>query len=101
MNITYKLYRSKYPDQVFNSETIKFVIENDDHLAALDEILQHMLTQHIQDLPEIKKYGIAYVHRMCIEELEITKEDNVNLSKEAFEHYISTLGINIPVKWSI
>lgn len=100
MLVRYRLYRSKYPDVVFNSETIKFVIENDDHLVALDDILTRILSYHIQNLPEIKKFGIAYVQRMEIEFMEITDEDNVNLDEQSFRHYMSTINPNLRIVWS-
>ena len=101
MYIRYNLYRTgSHADEIFNSEMIEFVIENDNHLVRLDEIIIGILTQHIQNLDIIKKYGIAYVGRLEVVNLEITDKDNVNLTKEQFEHYIHTLNIQIPVLWN-
>lgn len=101
MYIRYNLYRTgSHSNEIFNSEMIEFVIENDDHLVRLDDILIGILTKHIQSLDIVKKFGIAYVGRMEIVNIEITDKDNVNLTKDQFEHYIHTLNINIPVIWN-
>lgn len=100
MLIRYKLYRSKHSDEVFNAEMIKFNIENDDHLVDIDNILQYLLTTHIQQLPEVKKYGTAYIGRMEIVNIEITDEDNLNLTEEAFRHYMSTIMPHLEIIWS-
>lgn len=101
MYIRYNLYRTgSHSDEIFNSEMIEFIIENDDHLVRLDEIIIGILTKHIQNLDIIKRNGIAYVGRMEVVNLEITDKDNINLEKEAFEHYLHTLNIHIPVIWN-
>lgn len=99
MYIRYKLYRADL-ETVFNSEMIEFVIENDDHLAMIDKILQDLLTHHIQNLEEVKKFGIAYVGKMELVNIEITDKDNVNLTEEAFRHYISTIMPHLSIVWS-
>lgn len=99
MYIRYKLYRTDMKT-VFNAEMIEFVIENDDHLVMIDKILQDLLTQHIHNLPEIKKYGIAYVGKMELVNIEITDKDNINLTEEAFRHYISTIMPYLQIIWS-
>lgn len=100
MYIRYKLYRADMKT-AFNAEMIEFIIENDDHLAMIDKILQDLLTQHIQNLSEIKKYGIAYVGKMEIVNIEITDKDNVNLTEEAFRHYMSTILPYLPIIWNV
>ena len=99
MYIRYKLYRADMTT-MFNAEMIEFVIENDDHLAMIDKILQDLLTQHIQSLEEVKKYGIAYVGKMEIVNIEITDKDNINLTEEAFRHYMSTIMPYLQIIWS-
>ena len=99
MYIRYNLYRADLKT-IFNSEMIEFVIENDDHLAMIDKILQDLLTQHIQNLEEVKKFGIAYVGKMEIVNIEITDKDNINLTEEAFRHYISTIMPYLSIVWS-
>jgi len=49
MYIRYKLYRSSVPDKAFKSEMIEVPIENDDHIAIIDKILQENLTQQISN----------------------------------------------------
>lgn len=101
MYIRYKLYRTgKNVDICFNTEMIEFVIENDDHLVMIDDILTSVLTKHLQSLPEVKKYGIAYVGRMEIVNIEITDKDYVNLTEEQFRHYMSTINPNLQIIWS-
>lgn len=99
MLIRYKLYRASKPDVVFNAEMIKVNIENDDHLIAIDDILTGILSQHIQNLPEVKKYGIAYVGRMEIVNLEVTDEDNLNLTEDQFRNYMANINPLLPIVW--
>lgn len=100
MYIRYKLYRSSVPDEVFNSEMIEVPIENDDHIVMIDKILQDVLTQHISNLPEVQKYGTGYIGRMEIVNIEINDNDNLNLTEEAFRHYMSTILPHLEIIWS-
>lgn len=100
MYIRYKLYRSSKPDEMFNAEMIQVNIENDDHLARIDEVIQGVLTQHLEQLPEVKHFGIGYVGKMDLVNIEITDDDNVNLTEEAFRHYMSTIMPNLEIVWS-
>lgn len=100
MIVRYELYRASKPDEIFNAEAVEFVIENDDHLVMIDDILTQMLSKHIQELPEVKRYGIAYVDRMKIVNIEITDKDVVNLTEESFRHFISTINPNLTIIWS-
>lgn len=100
MLIRYRLYRSKFPDQIFNAEMIQVDIKNDDHLVAIDDIITGVLSNHIKNLPDVKKYGIAYVDRMEIENIEITDDDVLDLSESAFRQYMSTITPNITIIWN-
>lgn len=100
MLIRYKLYKSSEPEKVFNAEMIEFVIEKDDHLIQIDDIMAGVLTRHLQELLEVKKYGIAYVGRMEIVNIEITDKDKIDLTEEAFRHYMSTINNHIPIIWN-
>ncbi len=100
MIVRYKLYRASKPEEVFNNEAIKINLENDDHLIAIDDILAGILAQHIQNLPEVKKFGIAYVGRMEIVNIEITDEDNVNLNETEFRSYITQIMPYLTVIWN-
>jgi len=103
MYITYELYRSSKPDEMFNAEKVEIPIENDDQLVAIDDIINKVLAVHIQNLPEIKKFGIAYVGTMKIIEIEMTDNDNLNMTEDQFRHFMSTINLflNIPIIWSI
>lgn len=101
MYVRYNLYRTgDHSNEVFNAEMIEFVLENDDHLVMIDDIMTGMLTQHIQDLEEIKKYGIGYVGKMEIVNIEITDKDYINLTEKQFKHYMSTINPKIPIIWN-
>lgn len=100
MFIRYNLYRSKYPEEIFNAEMIKVNIENDDHLIAIDDIMTGILAQHIKALPEVQKYGIAYVDRMEIENIEITDEDVIDLTEESFREYMATINPTLTIIWN-
>ena len=56
MYIRYKLYRSSVPDKAFKSEMIEVPIENDDHIAIIDKILQENLTQQISNYLKLCNY---------------------------------------------
>ena len=100
MLVKYKLYRASKPEEVFNAEMIKINLENDDHLIAIDDILAGVLAQHIQNLPEVKKYGIAYVGRMEIVNIEITDEDTIDLDETKFRSYMTQIMPYLTVIWN-
>lgn len=100
MYIRYELYRSSKPDEIFNQEAIEVVIENDDHLVMIDKVINDVLVQHIQNLPEVKKYGTAYIGRMKIVNIEITDKDKIDLTEEAFRHFMSTIMPYLEIIWS-
>lgn len=100
MLVKYKLYRASKPEEVFNAEMIKINLENDDHLIAIDDILAGVLAQHIQNLPEVKKYGIAYVDRMEIVNIEITDEDTIDLDETKFRSYMTQIMPYLTVIWN-
>ena len=90
MYIKYELYRVK--DQgLFNAEMIEWVLETDKDLIEIDRRIRDVLTQHISNLPEIKKYGIAYVGSMKIVGIEINENDNLGgLGEAEFRAYMSS-----------
>lgn len=100
MYIRYKLYRSSVPDQIFNSEMIEVPLENDDHIVMIDKVLQDVLTRHISELPEVQKFGTAYIGKMEIVNIEINDKDNLNLTEEAFRHYMSTIMPKLEIIWN-
>ena len=100
MYIRYKLYRSSKPEEIFNQEMIEVPIENDDHLVMIDKVIQDVLTRHISELPETLKYGTGYIGKMDIVNIEITDKDNINLTEDAFRHYMSTIMPKLEIIWS-
>ena len=92
MLVKYKLYRASKPEEVFNAEMIKINLENDDHLIAIDDILAGVLAQHIQNLPEVKKYGIA---QELIKGLTIQLSGKLDVS---FTENGIRLNITFPIK---
>lgn len=90
MYIRYELYRSKYPDQMFNAEMIQWDLQTDKDIIELDKRMRDVLTQHISNLPEVKKYGTGYIGRMKIVNIEITDNDYTShLGEEQFKAYVS------------
>lgn len=104
MLVRYKLYRASKPEEAFNAEMIKINLENDDHLIAIDDILAGVLAgvlaQHIQNLSEVKKYGIAYVGRMEIVNIEITDEGTIDLDETKFRAYMTQIMPYLTVVWN-
>lgn len=99
MLIKYILYRAKN-NEVFNQEAIKWNLERDEDILDLDARLQYVLTQHISNLPEIQKYGSAYVGKMEIVSVQITNEDyTCELDEEHFMNYIKEILPNLNVIW--
>lgn len=91
MYIKYELYRAKN-GELFNAEMIEWVLEKDEDIVELPERITYLLSQHIQNLPEIQKYGIAYVGRMKLAGIEINDNDYTSeLDKEHFTAYIRNL----------
>ena len=60
MYIKYELYRAKN-QELFNAEMIEWVLETDKDLIEIDKRMRDVLMQHIQNLPEVKKFGTAYI----------------------------------------
>ena len=103
MLIRYELYRSKYPDVMFNAEMIKWNLETDKDLIEIDRRLGEVVTQHIQSLPEIQKYGLGYMGRVKIVNIEITDEDDLGgIDESGFRVYLTNpeVNVNVPVIWS-
>ena len=98
MFIHYKLHRSKNND-IIEEGKIQFNLTKDDHLIALDDIVVNLLSDYVNNLDIVQKYGIAYVGNMDITSLEITNDDiAVNVSAESFNDYFRGLGLNPNIK---
>jgi hypothetical protein len=88
---------------MFNAEMIKWNLETDKDLIEIDRRLGEVLTQHIQTLPEIQKFGTGYMGRMKIVNIEITNEDDLGgLDEVGFKTYLTNpeVNVNIPVIWN-
>lgn len=102
MYIKYELYRSKN-QELFNAEMIEWVLNDDKDLIEIDKRMRDVLVQHIKTLPEIQKYGIAYVGRMKIAGIEINDNDNLGgLNEEEFRKYMSSPDVMpyLDIKWN-
>lgn len=103
MYIKFNLYRSKFPDEPFKSEMIQWDLKNDRDLIEIDRRMRDVLATHIQSLPEVKKYGIAYIDRMQIVEIEILDSDDLGgLDEEQFRAYMQNEEVMpyLQIKWS-
>lgn len=91
MYIKYELYRAKN-QELFNAEMIEWVLEKDEDIIELPERMTYLLTQHIQSLPEVQKYGTGYIGRMKLAGIEINDNDYTSeLDEERFREYIKGL----------
>lgn len=89
MYIKYELYRAKN-QELFNAEMIEWVLSEDKDLIEIDKRMRDVLAQHISSLPEIQKYGTAYIGSMKIAGIEINDNDNLGgLTEEEFRKYMS------------
>ena len=88
MYIKYELYRAKN-NELFNAEMIEWVLTEDKDLIEIDRRIRDVLAQHIQQLPEVKNYGTAYIGNMKIVGIEINDNDDLGgLSEEEFRKYM-------------
>lgn len=100
MLLQFCLYKSSEPNKIIQDGYLKFIIKNDDDLIRIDDIIINMLGDYIDTIPEIKKYGIAYIGREEIVDMTITDEDNINMSEEAFRQYMSNVLPKLTIIWN-
>ena len=101
MNIKYEMYRSKDKKELFNYGTITVNIETENQLLGIDEIILKILAEHQKSVPEIIKYGTAYLGRLVIDEIEITKEDvGIDLDEVQFNAYMSKVIPGLKIVWN-
>lgn len=98
MIINFELTRSK-TGEVFTRQGVKFNIETDYQLANIDTVITQILTNHINSLQEVKKFGIAYIGDMRLVSLEVTDEDKVGFDEVSFREYIRRLMPKLAVIW--
>ena len=100
MYIKYELYRSKN-NEIFDSGMVEVVIRDDRDLILLDNIISGIMKYHIEQLPEIKKYGTGYVGRCKLVSIVINDNDYVSdLNEEAFKGYVANINPNITIEWN-
>ncbi len=102
MFIHFKILRSKNND-VIDEGKLQFNITKDEYLITLDDIIVKLLTDYINDLPQVKSYGIAYVGQTVVPYIEITNDDTaIDFNREEFAKYFSNLNMNQDMKviWS-
>ena len=69
---------------------IEWVLTEDKDLIEIDRRIRDVLTQHISNLPEIKKYGTAYIGSMKIVGIEINDNDDLGgLGEAEFRAYMA------------
>lgn len=99
MYITYTIYRSKNGDKI-DTRKIELPIGDFKQLLHLDHLLSSVLTQDINSLPMIKKFGTAYIGKVECNEIEILDKDNTDaMNEEQFREYFKTIS-DVPLKWS-
>lgn len=102
MYIKYELYRAKN-QELFNAEMIEWVLQEDKDLIEIDKRMRDVLAQHISNLPEIQKYGTAYIGRMKIAGIEINNNDYLGgLTEEEFRKYMANPEVMpyLDIKWN-
>lgn len=99
MYITYTIYRSKNEDKI-DTRKIELPIEDFKQLLHLDHLLSSVITQDINSLQIIKKFGTAYIGKIKCDEIEILDTDNTDaMNEEQFKEYFKTIS-DVPLKWS-
>lgn len=99
MYITYTIYRSRNGEKI-DTRKIELPIGDFRQLLHLDHLLSSVITQDINSLQIIKKFGTAYIGRIVCEEIEILDKDNTDaMNEEQFREYFKTVS-DIPLKWS-
>ena len=102
MYIKYELYRAKN-QELFNAEMIEWVLTEDKDLIEIDKRMRDVLAQHISNLPEVQKYGTAYIGRMNIAGIEINDNDYLGgLTEEEFRKYMPNPEVMpyLDIKWN-
>lgn len=100
MYIKYELFRSKN-NEMFNSGMVEIVLKDDKDLIAIDDIISGVMKYHIQQLPEIKKYGTGYIGSVKLISIVVNDNDYVSdLNEEAFKGYMANINQNITVEWN-
>lgn len=100
MYIKYELFRSKN-NEMFNSGMVEIVLRDDKDLIAIDDIISGVMKYHIQQLPEINKYGTGYIGSVKLISIVVNDNDYVSdLNEEAFKGYMANINQNITVEWN-
>ena len=89
MYIKFELYRAKN-GELFDQEMIEWPLQTDEDIVEITERVNTVLAQHLQTIPQVQKYGTAYIGRMKIVNIEITDNDYTSyLDEEQFKAYVS------------
>lgn len=102
MYIKYELYRSK-TGEMFNTEKIEWVIQDNRDLVDIDNRINQVLATHISQLPEVKKYGTAYIGRMKLVSIEINDNDELGgLDEQGFRSYMANSEVMplLTIEWN-
>lgn len=99
MYITYSAYRSKN-NEFIDRRTISLPIGDFRQLLNLDGIIVSVIEQDLINIPNINKFGRAYIGELKCERFEIVDEDNTDaMNEEQFREYFKEIS-NVPLIWS-
>lgn len=99
MYITYSAYRSKNNDFI-DRRKISLPIGDFRQLLNLDGIILSVIKEDLINIPNINKYGTAYIGDIRCEQFEIVDEDNTDaMNEEQFREYFKEIS-NVPLIWS-
>ena len=100
MYLKYVLFRSKN-NEIFNSGKIELVLKDDRDIIMIDKLIEDVMKYHITQLPEIKKFGLAYIGSVKLVSIVINDNDYVSeLNEEGFKGYMANINPNLTVEWN-
>ena len=100
MYLKYVLFRSKN-NEIFNSGKIELVLKDDRDIIMIDKLIEDVMKHHITQLPEIKKFGLAYIGSVKLVSIVINDNDYVSeLNEEGFKGYMANINPNLTVEWN-
>lgn len=100
MYLKYVLFRSKN-NEIFNSGKIELVLKDDRDIIMIDKLIEDVMKHYITQLPEIKKFGLAYIGSVKLVSIVINDNDYVSeLNEEGFKGYMANINPNLTVEWN-
>lgn len=102
MYIKFELYRAKN-GELFDQEMIEWPLQTDEDIVEITERVNTVLAQHLQTIPQVQKYGTAYIGRMKIAGIEINDNDyTCELDEQAFKDYVHNESVwpGVDIVWN-